>query len=351
MEGVGRVFVSLCLVLFVCSFSVPFGSGKNDTADRMGLWMNRRGVMVKSLLKKHFLKKIFNKHRRKLMRKSRCSTNVSQFSSVFHNDNPSLDFLLLLSGDVELKPGPASGSKSKTEREREDSLIRVIESLERIEAKQGESGEKQDQMLERLSKIESDFEKVKNDISQIHERQEKAEEEINAVRNEAFSKISDLTFLIDKQEQYSRKSSVRLYDVREEENENCQDLVIDVLKKEMDVDINPEDIDIVHRVGKRKDGETRGILIKFLCHKSKEKIMRKKKEAKNIGVKEDLAPGIKGMVNKIFKDKGRINVEKVWTIDGRIKFKMNGNQKVFEIRSYADYANLMNPFNHDNFGY
>ncbi len=37
------------------------------------------------------------------------------------------------------------------------------------------------------------------------------------------------------------------------------------------------------------------------------------------------------------------NVESVWTIDGRIKYKLNGNPRSFEIRSYADYHELTHP--------
>ena len=37
-----------------------------------------------------------------------------------------------------------------------------------------------------------------------------------------------------------------------------------------------------------------------------------------------------------------LKLEHVWTINGRIKYKFFGNNRPFEIRSYADYYHLIN---------
>ena len=44
-------------------------------------------------------------------------------------------------------------------------------------------------------------------------------------------------------------------------------------------------------MGKKSLDKTRGILVKFVSYRTKEKIMRKKKSAKNIRISEDLASG------------------------------------------------------------
>ena len=100
------------------------------------------------------------------------------------------------------------------------------------------------------------------------------------------------------------------------------------------------EIDIVHRVG-RRDSNPRSILVKFLSHKTKERVMRCKKKAAHIKIHEDLAPGIKRIFNEVSSNRRFLNVDSVWTIDGNITFRYINNPLTFEIRSYADYHDLV----------
>ena len=59
--------------------------------------------------------------------------------------------------------------------------------------------------------------------------------------------------------------------------EDIEKVTLETLKKELNLDMERSEIDIVHRVGPRDDNKPRSSLIKFLCHKSKEKVMRHKK--------------------------------------------------------------------------
>ncbi len=189
------------------------------------------------------------------------------------------------------------------------------------------------------------MERVKTDICYLSTKQANFEHELNLIKDDVADngrRLTDLDFLLDKQEQYSRKTSIRIFDVKEEESENCEELCINVLKEEIGVEVKPEEIEIVHRVGRVQKDKTRAILVKFLSHKTKVRVMRKKKEAKNINIKEDLAQGMKKLVNYIYDRKYFLRVEKVWTIDGKIKFKMLGNPSVHEIRTYTDFDNLTN---------
>ncbi len=62
------------------------------------------------------------------------------------------------------------------------------------------------------------------------------------------------------------------------------------------------------------------MLVKLISHKTKELILRSKKIATNVKVKEDLAPRIKKPFYDINMQR-LLNLESVWTIDGQIKFK------------------------------
>jgi len=151
----------------------------------------------------------------------------------------------------------------------------------------------------------------------------------------------DLQFVMDRQEQYSRKNSVRIKGVVEQSGEDIEKVTIDTLKKELDLDFENSDIDIVHRVGRRHADVPRAILVKFMSHKSKEKVMRAKKKAKTVKIQEDLAPGIKRIFDEVSSKHRFLNIESVWTIDGRIKFKYINDSRTNEIRSYADYYDLV----------
>ena len=158
--------------------------------------------------------------------------------------------------------------------------------------------------------------------------------------------LHDMAFILDKQEQYSRKSSVRILGVKEGKDECVEDVFIACVKEQIGVSVDKHDIDIVHRVGRFEEGKPRPILIKFLSHKTKEVVMRKKKEAKDrakdVKIVEDLANGIRKIYTFLNANRRDLKLEYVWTIDGRIKYKFFGNNRPFEIRSYADYYRLIN---------
>ena len=122
--------------------------------------------------------------------------------------------------------------------------------------------------------------------------------------------------------------------------EDIEKLTLETLKKELDLDMEHSEIDIVHRVGPRDDNKPRSILVKLLCHKLKENVMRQK-NATHITITEDLAPGIKQIFNEVSSNRRLLNVESVWTIDGRIPYRYSNNTRSFEIRSYADYHQLI----------
>ena len=205
--------------------------------------------------------------------------------------------------------------------------------------------ENQNKMLARWSTIEEEIERFKSDISDLKRKQSDLESKVNAMSDDInvnFDNGKDLQFLIDRHEQYSRKNSIRIRGVLEETGEDIEKLTLDTLKKELDLDVDRSEIEIVHRVGRRDNSKPRSILVKFLSHKSKDLVMRCKKKATNIKINEDLAPGIKRIFNEVSSNRRFLNVDSVWTIDGKIKFRYINNPRTFEIRSYADYHDLVN---------
>ena len=117
---------------------------------------------------------------------------------------------------------------------------------------------------------------------------------------------------------------------------------ISCVRDQLGLELDKNEIDIVHRIGRVLEGKTRPILIKFVSHKTKERIMRKKKEAKDVRFVEDLAYGIKKMYSFLNANPSELNLEFVWTIDGKIKYKFFNHYRRIEIRNYSDYHRLVN---------
>ena len=273
-------------------------------------------------------------------------------SSILPNINSSnlMDpfFMLLLSGDVELNPGPINYPKSNKASSKEDNPD-FTEILLRFEQKM-ESGQEsilqnQSQMLNRLSSLEEQIEKFKIEIKNLKAKNSELEANLNVLSENVacnYDHGRDLQFLVDKQEQYSRKSSVRIIGMKEEAGEGIEKKTIEMLKEEIDLEIDPNEIDIVHRVGRSKDNKPRSTLVKFISHKTKEQVMRRRKMAKYLKISEDLAPGIKKIFDEVSSNRRFLDVDSVWTIDGKIKYRHINNPRTFEIRSYADYHSLFN---------
>ena len=131
-----------------------------------------------------------------------------------------------------------------------------------------------------------------------------------------------MQFLLDQQEQYSRKNSIWITGITEEPEENIKSKTISIVNNETDVDINSEEIEIVHCVGRAHDGNPRSILVKFLSHKTKEIVTRREKNASNVKIFEDLAPGIKMIFNEVSRHGRLLNMDSVWRIDGKIKYRL-----------------------------
>ena len=85
--------------------------------------------------------------------------------------------------------------------------------------------------------------------------------------NQLSSKVSHLEHRLDDFEQYSRRNSLIVYGIPEEEQENTDKKIIEAAKQHLNVDILATAIDRTHRLGAKTDrtGEshTRPIIVKF----------------------------------------------------------------------------------------
>ena len=338
MELFGRVFLAVILFATVAVCFVRLGGYSSEEVKE---WypINSGRINRKSWSEKEWRKMICCRRGKKMFSKIRPNgdAGVAEFPLSF--------LLLMLSGNVEsnlgpVGPSPGSGNGDATSG---DGGMQRLEML--VTTEQSCIMERLDKIMSRLHSFETELKSVKEEVVEIGKRQVELAGVANCAREESLStkcKMMDLNFAMDQQEQYSRKSSIRILGVDEEKAENCEAVCIEAIKVNLGIDICDKDIDIVHRIGRPNTGKARPILVKFLSHKPKEIIMRKRKEAKGIKIVEDLAYGIKKVFDFLNAHRRDIDLEYVWTIDGRIKYKFTGDPRPHEIRSYADYDRLIN---------
>ena len=152
--------------------------------------------------------------------------------------------------------------------ETEMKKLQILEELRKIREGQERMQLNQRTILERISDVEKDISGLKEDVQSLKIDQSALGQKIDSLGES----VSHLKFELNRSEQYSRKSSIRVYGVRETDGERVGEKVIEKIKEEIDVDIDAKEIDIVHRVGKKSQDKTRGILVKLSLTRQRRKL-------------------------------------------------------------------------------
>ena len=104
------------------------------------------------------------------------------------------------------------------------------------------------EILQRVKNMESEIAVLKSEVQEMKNEQVVTLQKVKSVEKD----IGTLKFELNHLDQYSRKSSIRVYGIVEEEGERVGDQVIKKIKEEIDIEVTPDKIDIVHRVGKNQ---------------------------------------------------------------------------------------------------
>ena len=99
---------------------------------------------------------------------------------------------------------------------------------------------------------------LKKKINDLESRLSAAQEEAKL----ALNKTND-------NEQYSRKYNLRFIGIEEKKDEICTELIVAFCKEKLRIVVPANTIDRAHQVGKKSEGKTRAILVKFMNNNSK----------------------------------------------------------------------------------
>lgn len=95
-------------------------------------------------------------------------------------------------------------------------------------------------------------------------------------------------------EDHKRKNNIIFFGMKEEENNELPiESIIKLLEKNMNIQINPQEINNAYRLGVKNDSKPRPILATFTTNWRKNEILKKKKKLdQEIYIKEDLSKEI-----------------------------------------------------------
>ena len=100
-----------------------------------------------------------------------------------------------------------------------------------------------------------------------------------------------------------------------------------MIKNEMGNDISYKDIERTHRiVTQKKDQKARPLIVKFVQYNDRRKVFVNKKrlKGKNLAITESLT---RRRLEALKDAKKRYGFQKVWTSDGKIIYKEDGDDK------------------------
>ena len=196
------------------------------------------------------------------------------------------------------------------------SNVEMMLQMERLEAELFD-------LRDALDKTRSELSKVKDENASL--RDELLQEKFNT---------KNLSIHVNNLEQYSRKNNIRIFGVkdnnRSEDARKTEELVIDICRNKLGLDILPGDIQAAHRIGKFVNGADRAIIVQFVSKKAKMDIISKRRLLKGhrVSISEDLSVFNLRRLDAI---KNLSCVAQSWFYNGRL-FAKNKFEKVKEVR-------------------
>ena len=139
----------------------------------------------------------------------------------------------------------------------------------------------------------------------------------------------------DETEQYSRRNCLIFHGLSENEGESTDEIVREVCKERLKIDLEVGDLDRTHRLGAMKgNGKTkpRGIIVKFTNYNIRDRVYQGRRtlrdqQGSSIYIQESLTKARTDLFWEI-KTKLKNYIKRIWTQDGRIKVLTCGDRRV-----------------------
>ena len=161
--------------------------------------------------------------------------------------------------------------------------------------------------------------------------------------------ISTLEERIDDLEQYSSRNCLVITGIPEKEDEKTDEIILDIAKKQLNVDLQPRDIDRSHRIPggpiRRGNEKSRNIVVKFSTYNARRRVIEQKSRLKSMNnrifINEQLTKKRSTLYYEARKLVKARKVKQAWTYDGLVLVR-NNDDKVQPIKNLIDIASFTN---------
>ena len=211
---------------------------------------------------------------------------------------------------------------------------------------------------EKLGELLASVEKVQGEVFDLKTKMEEKNTQIKKLEEKTLQQkqsISKLENSMNNLEQYSRRSCLRVFGLKEQKGENTDMLVTELVRSKLGVSLDPvKDIDRSHRTGRVREPDAssnrssmqnprpRPIIVKLNSYKKRKEIITNRKKLKGSGIviAEDLTIKNQELLSKARESK---HIKSAWSSDGRIiaLISASGDKNITKlIASEEDIKNL-----------
>lgn len=137
---------------------------------------------------------------------------------------------------------------------------------------------------------------------------------------------------LNEQEQYSRRTCIKVSGITEKNGEDTDKIVLE-LAKDIGIDLKAEEISRSHRLPNRQNRSPRDIVVRFTTYNKRQKILKARKNLRNkrdhIYINEHLTKQRSDLAYNARKLKKEGLIDDTWTMDGKIFVKTSRNGQTY----------------------
>lgn len=202
----------------------------------------------------------------------------------------------------------------------------------------------------RVGVVEQDVFDTKQMLDEVSERREKLSQdvlEINeklATNSSASEGATTRQRTLENQEMYSRRDSIRIYNVPAHVDENTTTIALRIFHDKLNLGhMTRQCISRSHRVGKPRDGKPAPIIVKFCRHDDKVDVIKARRllkgqklgDCRPLVIREDLTQERFGWLHELVQ---MTSPRQVWSTDGTIVALIDGTKNY--VRDASDFNEL-----------
>lgn len=196
-------------------------------------------------------------------------------------------------------------------------LEKVYTRIKTLESKSIAADERVEKLESKILDLEAKLESMQNVNKKLEDKEKEHAEELCQVKYAMKTREIQMNDL----EQYTRSNNIRIYGLEDrnpsETAEETTSIVLQFLKNKLEIDLNRNDIEIAHRLGRFLDNGNRPVICRFVLRLNKMKVMKSRRLLKGsvYVIKEDLTH----KNAKLLQDTAEVeNVKTVWADQGKI---------------------------------